>query len=83
MSSVAEVVAALGSVHEQLLQAHQVLNQADGLIGESLAALAKAGKHHSQSLVPPELLGASQAHQRTVELVTTALDRLETLMTSL
>ncbi|WHT20057.1 hypothetical protein N8J89_03005 [Crossiella sp. CA-258035] len=83
MSSIAEVAAALASVREQLLQAHQVLIEADELIGETLAALAKAGKHHSASLVPPELLGAGQGHGRTVELVTAALDRVEGLMTSL
>ncbi|GAA2825094.1 hypothetical protein [Crossiella cryophila] len=83
MSSVAEVLAVLGTVRDQLLQAHQGLTEADELLGESLAVLARLGKHHSESLTPPELLGASTQHQRSVELLTAALDRVEGLMTSL
>ncbi|MCK2238025.1 MULTISPECIES: hypothetical protein [unclassified Crossiella] len=83
MSSIAEVLAVLDSVREQLLQAHRGLTEADELIGESLAVLSKIGKHHSESLTPPELLGASTQHQRSVELLGAALDRVEGLMTSL
>ncbi|MBP2474957.1 hypothetical protein JOF53_003829 [Crossiella equi] len=83
MSSIAEVVSALASVRELLLQAHQGLVEADELMGEALAVLNKLGKHHSESLTPPELLRAGETHQRSQELLGAALDRVESLMTSL